>query len=89
MLFPAFVREASPVRIDGVFKPYSIWRQVRLGPTLGLAANLTIFAWVDAKLIRSLPFPNADRLVIIFNSYPKESSVSGISGMSCLGRRFE
>ena len=41
--------------------------------TLGvcLGANLTIFAVVDSVLIRPLPFPHADRLVTMFNSYPK------------------
>jgi predicted permease len=33
-------------------------------------ANLTIFAVVDAILLRPLPFPAADRLVTLFNSYP-------------------
>jgi predicted permease len=36
-----------------------------------LGANLTIFAVVDSILRRPLPFPNADRLVTIFNTYPK------------------
>ena len=36
-----------------------------------LGANLTIFAAVDSILLRSLPFPDADRLVTIFNTYPK------------------
>ena len=35
-----------------------------------LAANLTIFAVVDAVVLRSLPLPQSDRLVSIFNSYP-------------------
>ncbi|HEX3743594.1 MAG TPA: ABC transporter permease [Bryobacteraceae bacterium] len=36
-----------------------------------LGANLTIFAVVDAILLRPLPFPDAGRLVTIFNTYPK------------------
>ena len=36
-----------------------------------LGANLAIFAVVDCILLRPLPFPQADRLVTIFNSYPK------------------
>jgi predicted permease len=36
-----------------------------------LGANLTIFAVVDAILLRPLPFPEADRLVTVFNTYPK------------------
>ena len=37
---------------------------------LCLGANLTIFAVVDAILLRPLPFPNSDRLVAVVNSYP-------------------
>jgi predicted permease len=36
-----------------------------------LGANLAIFAAIDAILLRPLPFPQSDRLVGIFNSYPK------------------
>jgi predicted permease len=36
-----------------------------------LGANLTIFAVVDAILLRPLPFPEPDRLVTVFNTYPK------------------
>ena len=35
-----------------------------------IGANLTIFAVVDAIIVRSLPFPAADRLVHVYNSYP-------------------
>ncbi|HEX4749972.1 MAG TPA: ABC transporter permease [Bryobacteraceae bacterium] len=38
---------------------------------LCLGANLTIFAVIDAILVRPLPFPEADRLLSIFNTYPK------------------
>ncbi len=34
-------------------------------------ANLTIFAVVDAILLRPLPFPGAGRLVTLYNTYPK------------------
>ncbi len=37
---------------------------------LCLGANLTIFALVDAILLRPLPFPDASRLVTLVNSYP-------------------
>lgn len=37
---------------------------------LCIGANLAIFAVVDAILIRSLPFPDADRLVVTVNRYP-------------------
>jgi len=36
-----------------------------------LGANLAIFAVIEAILLRPLPFPDADRLVTIFNTYPK------------------
>ena len=36
-----------------------------------LGANLAIFAVVDSILLRPLPFPESDRLVAIFNTYPK------------------
>jgi predicted permease len=38
---------------------------------LCLGANLTIFAVVDSVLLRPLPFPAADRLVSVYNTYPK------------------
>lgn len=38
--------------------------------TLCLGANLTIFAVLDSVLLRPLPFPEADRLVAIYNTYP-------------------
>jgi len=38
---------------------------------LCLGANLAIFAVVDSVLLRPLPFPESDRLVSIFNTYPK------------------
>src|SRR5256714_4541605 len=36
-----------------------------------LGANLAIFAVIDSVLLRPLPFPEADRLVTVFNTYPK------------------
>src|SRR5580692_2164445 len=36
-----------------------------------LGANLTIFAVIDSVLLRPLPFPEPNRLVTIFNTYPK------------------
>ena len=38
---------------------------------LCLGANVAIYAVVDAILIQPLPFPDANRLMIIHNSYPK------------------
>ena len=36
-----------------------------------LGANLAIFAIINSVLLRPLPFPNADRLALIYNTYPK------------------
>jgi predicted permease len=36
-----------------------------------IGVNLTIFAVMDSILLRPLPFPAPDRLVTIFNTYPK------------------
>jgi predicted permease len=38
---------------------------------LCLGANLAIFAVIDAILLRPLPFRDAERLVTVFNTYPK------------------
>ena len=35
-----------------------------------IGANVVIFAVVDAILLRPLPFPKADRLVIVTKDYP-------------------
>ncbi|HEY1791619.1 MAG TPA: ABC transporter permease [Opitutaceae bacterium] len=37
---------------------------------LCLAANVAIYAVVDAVIVRSLPFPQSDRLVTMVNAYP-------------------
>ena len=34
-------------------------------------ANLTIFAVIDSVLLRPLPFPKPEKLVTLFNTYPK------------------
>jgi hypothetical protein len=38
---------------------------------LCLGANLTIFAVIESVVLRPLPFPAAEQLVTVFNSYPK------------------
>lgn len=38
---------------------------------LCFGANLTIFAVIDSVLLRPLPFPAPERLMTIFNTYPK------------------
>jgi putative ABC transport system permease protein len=55
---------------------------------LCIGANLTIFAVVDAILIRSLPFPQPDRLVTMYFVYPKlPSALPGASVTNYYERR--
>ncbi|HEY5079084.1 MAG TPA: ABC transporter permease [Opitutaceae bacterium] len=55
---------------------------------LCIGANLTIFGVVDSILIRSLPFPGADRLVTLYFTYPKlPNADSGASLTSYFERR--
>src|SRR5881394_2541941 len=44
-----------------------------------LGANLAIFAVINSILLRPLPFPDADRLVTIYNTYPK----AGVENDGC------
>ena len=47
-----------------------------------LGANLAIFAVIDSILLRPLPFPQSDRLVTIFNTYPKAGVESDGSSLT-------
>jgi putative ABC transport system permease protein len=38
---------------------------------LGIGCNTAIFSVVDAVLLKPLPFPNADRIVVLMNSSPQ------------------
>ncbi|MFN2445733.1 MAG: ABC transporter permease [Vicinamibacterales bacterium] len=48
---------------------------------LCLAANIAIFAIVHSVLLRPLPFPEPERLVTVFNSYPGAGVVRASSGV--------
>ena len=50
-------------------KPYALTTILTLALCIG--ANAAIFTVVDSILLRPLPVPDADRIVIIYNSYPK------------------
>jgi putative ABC transport system permease protein len=51
--------------------------------TLGicLAANIAIFSVVNSVLLNPLPVPESDRLVLMFNSYPKAGAGEGSTGV--------
>lgn len=57
------------VRLLGKTPRFTATALITLAVCLG--ANLTIFAVIDAILLRPLPFPEPGRLVTVFNSYPK------------------
>jgi hypothetical protein len=38
--------------------------------TIGIGANAAIFSLFNHLLLRPLPYPDADRLVFIWNTYP-------------------
>jgi hypothetical protein len=52
-----------------------------------LGANMAVFSIVYSVLIRPLPVPEADRIVIMRNRYPR--SGSGASGSSAAGDYFD
>ena len=64
------------------------WRQLRAAPgfalvaaltlALGIGANSAIFALADATVLRPLPFPNPDRLVLIDEWGPQQGGRSRI-----------
>ncbi|MDP1570504.1 MAG: ABC transporter permease [Vicinamibacterales bacterium] len=54
-----------------------------------LAANAAIFAVVNAVLLRPLPFPEPDRLVMMFNAYPGVGAVRGSNGVPDYFDRLE
>lgn len=49
--------------------------------TVCIGANAAIFAVVNSVLLRPLPFPEADRLVLLYNSYPGAGVVRASSGV--------
>ena len=51
---------------------------------LGIGANSVIFSVVNAVLLRSLPFPNADRIILVFESNLQRQSKEGVAAANFL-----
>jgi len=49
--------------------------------TLCIGANVAIFTIVHSVLLAPLPFPEADRLVTVFNSYPNAGAPRAANGV--------
>jgi macrolide transport system ATP-binding/permease protein len=73
--------EIAAFRIESVIQDFRFAvRQLRKNPgfaataililTLGIGASVAIFSFVDAALIRPLPYQNPSRLVVLFESIP-------------------
>src|SRR5262245_44739465 len=56
---------------------------------LCIGANSAIFSVVDSVLLRPLPFPEADRLVTLYNSYPKAGAEHASAGVPDYFDRLE
>ena len=69
-VFDEFVRELRyAARLLRKTPGFTVTALLTLAVCIG--ANLTIFAAIDSVLLRPLPFPNAERLVTMYNTYPR------------------
>ena len=75
------------LRQDLKFAVRTLWKDrgftLTVIATLALcvAANTSIFAVVNAVLLKPLPFPQAEQLVTVFNSYPGAGAVRASNGV--------
>jgi len=57
---------------------------------LGIGANAAVFSVIDALLIKSLPFADGERLVHVYNTYPRNDLlIAGTSIPDYLDRRAQ
>ena len=57
---------------------------------IAIGANATVFSVLNAFLLRPLPYPDGDRLVLVYDSYPKIGvDVAGTSIPDYLERRAQ
>jgi predicted permease len=60
-------------------KAYAITAVTTLAVCIGV--NATIFSVVNSVILRPLPFPESDRILFIYNSYPKAGVVRASTGV--------
>src|SRR5258707_1252994 len=60
------MRDQLIAAIRGLRHRRGVAATVVLTLTLGIGANSAIFSAVDAVLLKPLPYPEADRLVVVF-----------------------
>jgi predicted permease len=67
--FPRFESLLEDIRyaLRGIVKAPALSLMVILTLAAGIGANTAIFSFVNAILLRPLPYPNADRLVILWS----------------------
>jgi predicted permease len=65
-----------------------LWCAVVLTLALGIGANTAVFSVVNRMLVQPLPFPDAQQLVMVYNTYPKNDlSFAGTSIPDYLDRK--
>ena len=65
--------------VRGLLREKGVAATALLTLALCLAANVVIFSVVRSVVLRPLPFPDPDQLVVVYNSYPK----AGVERAAC------
>ena len=67
-----------------------LWTTMILTLALGLGANTAVFSVFQRLLLQPLPFPDGDRLVMVYNTYPKNDlEFAGTSVPDYLDRKTQ